>query len=142
MRASSKTSSALASSRRPNLLWKRPMVKPGVSAGTRKHAQAGGDGALLVGARVEEVELGDAAAGDEVLGAVDDVLVALPLGVGLDGGAGLVVQEVRVGAGVRLGAGQAQEEGVVLQELGQPLVALLGVELVRPGAATRCSSPG
>ena len=49
--------------------------------------------------------------------------------VGLDGGAGLVVQEVRVGAGVGLRAGQAEQERVVLHELGQPLVAQLGVEL-------------
>ena len=49
--------------------------------------------------------------------------------VGLDGGAGLVVQEVRIGTGVGLGARQAEQERVVLHELGQPLVALLGVEL-------------
>ena len=36
MRQSSKTSSALASVRRPSLLWKRPMRKPGASAGSRK----------------------------------------------------------------------------------------------------------
>ena len=63
------------------------------------------------------------------------------LGVGLDGLARLVVQEVGVGAGVRLGAAEPDEIGVVLEELGQELVPLLGVELMHQPRRLRVAAP-
>ncbi len=98
-------------------------LEAGSVARHQEAAEACGDGALPVGTGIDEVQLGHAAARDVVLGPVDDVFVTLLDSVGLDGGAGLVEQEVRVGAGVGLRPGESQEEGVVFHELGQPLVA-------------------
>ena len=119
MRQSSSTISAVCEARMPSFDSFLPWLRPG-------RVLADDEGGLAAGAerRVDggddDVDVGDAAVGDEDLGAVEDPLVAVALGRRL--------QALHVGAGLRLGDGVGAELDLLAaaEALGHPLRDLLG----------------
>jgi hypothetical protein len=114
MRHSSRTISAVCEARMPSFDSFLPWLRPGVPLGTTKDAWPrvhGGD---------DDVDVGDAAVGDEDLGAVEHPLVAVALGGRL--------QALDVGAGLRLGDRVGAELDLVgaAEAVGHPAGDLLG----------------
>src|SRR5215475_5954471 len=97
--------------------------RPGVD-----HERADAGAALRpVGVRGDEAVVGDVAVGDEHLGAVDDVVVAVPLGGGPDGGG--------VGSRVRLGESPAAELLAAQRRHQELALLLLGPEAQQRNAS-------
>ncbi len=119
MRQSSRTTSAVCEARMPSLDSFLPWVRPGVPLPTTKEAwprvpRLGVDGGD------DDVDVGDAAVGDEDLGPVEDPLVTVALGGRL--------QALDVGARLRLGhrVGAELDLLAAAEALGDPLADLLG----------------
>ena len=119
MRQSSSTTSAVCEARIPSFVSFLPWLRPGVPLPTTNEAwprvpSVGVDGGD------DDVDVGDAAVGDEDLGPVEDPLVAVALGGRL--------QALDVGAGLRLGDRVGAELDLVgaAEALGDPADDLLG----------------
>ena len=118
-RQSVKTSSRVAEARMPIFFSFLPKVKPGVSFSTMK-AVAPRAPLLAIGHGDDGVDLGFAAVGDPLFGAVEDVTVAVEDGGGLD--------PARVAAGVGLGQAEGRQplaRGDIRQEA---LLLFIGAE--------------
>ena len=119
IRQSSRTTSAVCEARIPSLLSFLPWLRPGRALGDDERGLAAG-AELGVDGGDDDVDVGDAAVGDEDLGPVQDPLVAVALGGRL--------QALDVGAGLRLGHRVGAELDLVAaaEALGDPAGDLLG----------------